>query len=102
MVVVLESDERKRVITYSASTFEVLAILKYGRLSWKPWLLSLAIELISQATVRQAFEPADGGRTKMTPLEREEYARRMKLLWFNLLRGAFYIHITRFVSVSND
>ncbi|KAL1930807.1 hypothetical protein VTP01DRAFT_10969 [Rhizomucor pusillus] len=73
----------------------VLAILKYGRLSWKPWLLSLAIELISQATVRQAFEPADGGRTKMTPLEREEYARRMKLLWFNLLRGAFYIHITR-------
>ncbi|CDS06887.1 hypothetical protein LRAMOSA09411 [Lichtheimia ramosa] len=73
----------------------VLAVLKYGRLSWKPWLLSLAIEVMSQTMVRQAFEPPHGGRSNMMPLEKQEYARRLKLLWLNLLRGAFYIRITR-------
>ena len=70
-------------------------MLKYGRLSWKPWLLSLAIEVMSQTMVRQAFEPPHGGRSNMMPLEKQEYARRLKLLWLNLLRGAFYIRITR-------
>ncbi|KAI9250529.1 peroxisome membrane protein [Phascolomyces articulosus] len=73
----------------------VLAVLKYGRLSWKPWLLSLAVELLSQAMVRQAFEQPHGGRSKMMPLEKQEYARRLQLLWLNLLRGAFYIRVTR-------
>ncbi|KAI9488907.1 peroxisome membrane protein [Zychaea mexicana] len=73
----------------------VLAVLKYGRMSWKPWLLSLAVELLSQAMVRQAFEQPHGGRSKMMPLEKQEYARRLQLLWLNLLRGAFYMRITR-------
>lgn len=76
-------------------TLPVLGVLYYGRLSWRPWLFSLAVEVLSQAMIRQAFEPSYGGRTKMTPLERKEYARRLQLLWFNLLRGAFYIRITR-------
>ncbi|KAI8140535.1 peroxisome membrane protein [Fennellomyces sp. T-0311] len=73
----------------------VLGVLKYGRLSWKPWLFSLAVEVLSQAMVRQAFEQPHGGRSKMMPLEKQEYARRLQLLWLNLLRGAFYIHVTR-------
>ena len=72
----------------------VLSVLKYGKMSWKPWLFSLAVELLSQAMVRQAFEQPHG-RSKMMPLERQEYARRLKLLWLNLLRGAFYIRVTR-------
>ena len=73
----------------------ILGVLKYGRASWKPWLFSLAMELLSQAMVRQAFEQSPGGRSKMMPLEKQEYARRLKLLWLNLLRGAFYIRVTR-------
>ncbi|KAI7861039.1 peroxisome membrane protein [Circinella umbellata] len=75
--------------------FYVLSVLKYGQKSWKPWLLSLAMELLSQAMVRQSFEQPHGGRSKMMPLEKQEYARRLKLLWLNLLRGAFYIRVTR-------
>ncbi|KAF7722806.1 Peroxisomal membrane protein pex16 [Apophysomyces ossiformis] len=71
----------------------VLAILRYGQRSWRPWLLSLAVELASQAALRKSF---DGGRrTRMFPLEKQEMSRRANLLWWNLLRGAFYTKITR-------
>ncbi|KAG0188866.1 Peroxisomal membrane protein pex16 [Apophysomyces sp. BC1034] len=71
----------------------VLAILKFGQRSWRPWFLSLAVEMSSQVALRQAF--ASGNRTKLFPLEKQEMSRRVQQLWFNLLRGAFYTRITR-------
>ena len=31
-----------------------MAIIRYGRQSWKPWCLSLAVELASRALARHA------------------------------------------------
>ncbi|CAO3589576.1 unnamed protein product [Absidia cylindrospora] len=72
----------------------VLAILVWGRRAWKPWFLSLAVDLLSNYTVQQGYASSDG-RSNMMPLEKNEYHRRLKLLAFYLLKGAFYTRITR-------
>ncbi|KAI8340870.1 peroxisome membrane protein [Chlamydoabsidia padenii] len=74
----------------------VLCILKYGQKSWKPWLYSLLTELGSQMALRKAFTLDDNSRhNNMMPLEKQEMSRRTQQIWFNLVRGAFYTHITR-------
>ncbi|KAI8381352.1 peroxisome membrane protein [Radiomyces spectabilis] len=73
----------------------VLAIMRYGKRSWKPWWVSLLVELASQAALRKEFDQGPGRRSNMKPLEKQELSRRAHLLWFNLLRGAFYTNITR-------
>ncbi|RCI01331.1 hypothetical protein CU098_002025, partial [Rhizopus stolonifer] len=72
----------------------VLSILKWGRRSWRPWFVSLVIELLSQVSLKAGYK-SSSGRQGMTTLEKEEYQRRSKLLFFNLMRGAFYLKITR-------
>jgi peroxin-16 len=71
----------------------VLAILLWGRRSWKPWFLSLAVDLISNEAVHRGY--TTDGRSNMMPLEKTEYHRRLKFLAFYLLKGAFYARITR-------
>ncbi|CAO3581761.1 unnamed protein product [Absidia cylindrospora] len=71
----------------------VLCILKYGQRSWKPWLYSIIAEMGSQFATRKSFDM--GTMTTMLPLEKQELARRTQLIWFNLIRGAFYTRITR-------
>ncbi|KAH8548978.1 peroxisome membrane protein [Umbelopsis sp. PMI_123] len=74
----------------------VLAIFKYGRYSWRPWLISLAVESASQAAVSRSFtSPYGSTKSTMTALEKAELNRRYHQMWFNLLRGQFYERFTR-------
>ncbi|KAI8592423.1 peroxisome membrane protein [Geranomyces variabilis] len=71
----------------------VLARRKLGGMSYKPWLISLAMELYSLSTSLDlrtlSFRPS------LTMLERDEYKRRFWLLLYYLLRNPFYTHWTR-------
>ncbi|KAI9314600.1 peroxisome membrane protein [Dichotomocladium elegans] len=77
----------------------VLGVIHYGQTSWKPWCLSLSIELISQRQsvekIKDNVASSPGMTCTMMPLERSEYMRRAKLVWFNVMRGAFFSRITR-------
>ncbi|KAG1175866.1 hypothetical protein G6F70_001166 [Rhizopus microsporus] len=72
----------------------VMAILKWGKRSWRPWIMSLAIELLSQAALKAGYR-ATSDRTRMMPLEKDEFHRRRRLLLLNAMRGIFYLKITR-------
>ncbi|RUP22752.1 peroxisome membrane protein, partial [Jimgerdemannia flammicorona] len=73
----------------------VLAIARYGRRSWYPWLLSLSMELASRGATRHHFSsPYDSFRTTMSQLEKEEASRRVWLLLFYILREPFYERFT--------
>ncbi|OBZ91633.1 Peroxisome biogenesis factor 16 [Choanephora cucurbitarum] len=71
----------------------VLSILKFGRRSWKPWFISLFVEIGSDIAVKKGYR--NGSRHNMMPLEKQELSRRLKQLLLNVMRGAFYLHITR-------
>ncbi|KAI9013788.1 peroxisome membrane protein [Phycomyces nitens] len=71
----------------------VFSILRYGKRSWKPWIMSLLAEIGSQLAIYKSFNV--DGHSSMMPLEKQEFSRRIRAMWYNLLRGAFYIHITR-------
>ncbi|KAI8075443.1 peroxisome membrane protein [Gilbertella persicaria] len=72
----------------------VLSMLRFGKRSWKPWVLSLLIESFSQWAVRKGYENK-GSRNQMLTLEQQEFNRRLKLMLLNIMRGAFYLKITR-------
>eukprot|EP00891_Asterochloris_glomerata_P000315 jgi/Astpho2/315/Aster-02199 len=89
----------------------VLMLKKYGRRSWKPWLVSLALEVVSSrmtaagvhaATTAQVQRPTDCIQRlymprsfRLTPAEQREITRR-KLLWmFYLIRSPFFEAYTR-------
>ncbi|KAI8991183.1 peroxisome membrane protein [Mycotypha africana] len=55
-------------------------------LSWKPWLVSLCIDILSKMT-----------RHATTPLERDESKRRDYLFLYYLLRGPAYTKLTKFL-----
>ncbi|KAI7867420.1 peroxisome membrane protein [Spinellus fusiger] len=63
----------------------VLAILRFGRRAWSPWVLSLVVEVLSLALAKK----------HLLPLEKDEMAKRHHAVGYNLLRGAFYANITR-------
>ncbi|CAO3594350.1 unnamed protein product [Absidia cylindrospora] len=75
------------VVSIMRPTIYAFAILVWGRRSWKPWYLSLSIDLLSNFVIQQ-----NGG---LLPLENKEYQRRLKLLTLYLMKGAFYIRVTR-------
>lgn len=45
--------------------------------------------------VRKGYESKNKNRNNMMTLEKQEYHRRLKLMLFNVMRGAFYLKITR-------
>ncbi|KAJ3299247.1 Peroxisomal membrane protein pex16 [Borealophlyctis nickersoniae] len=74
----------------------VLALRKYGKDSWKPWIASLVMELSSLLT----FFSLGGSvgvrqRADLTALEKEECKRRVYLFLFYFLRDPFYGMFTR-------
>ncbi|KAJ3012129.1 Peroxisomal membrane protein pex16 [Thoreauomyces humboldtii] len=71
----------------------VLALRKLGPASYKPYLISLTMELLSLAT---SLDPSTlGFRPNLTLLERDEFKRRFWLLLYYLLRNPFYTRWTR-------
>lgn len=54
--------------------------------SWKPWLVSLSIDIASR--IARNMQP-------MSPLEREESKRRDYLFIYYLFRGPLYLKFTR-------
>ena len=63
-----------------------MAVRKWGREAWKPWLLSLLVDyLANQLSLSQK---------QVNPDEAEELARR-KMTWFlYLVRSPFYEKVT--------
>ncbi|KAI8060475.1 peroxisome membrane protein [Gongronella butleri] len=72
----------------------VLAIMMWGRRAWKPWFVSLAIDVIANYAIYRGYQAPDG-RSMMMPLEKAEYHRRLRLLALYIIKGAFYIDYTR-------
>ncbi|KAL0097683.1 peroxisome membrane protein [Phycomyces blakesleeanus] len=66
----------------------VFSILRFGKRSWTPWILSLLAEIGSQLALYKSFNT--DGNPSMMPLEKQEFYRRIRAMWYNLLRGAFY------------
>ncbi|KAJ3128002.1 Peroxisomal membrane protein pex16 [Nowakowskiella sp. JEL0407] len=64
----------------------VLAIKKYGKESWKPWVLSLGLELSSFAAM---------WNKPISALEKDEYKRRVLLIFLYLVRNPFYQQFTK-------
>jgi hypothetical protein len=63
-------------------TIEIVIMLqKHGRKSWSPWAISVAFDLVSLAA---------GFRESVTPLEKEEWSRRVGDLLYYTLREPFY------------
>ncbi|ORZ24318.1 peroxisome membrane protein [Absidia repens] len=79
------------IVSIMRPTIYVFAILVWGRRSWKPWYLSLSIDLLSNFGIQQNGV----GRYCMLSLETNEYQRRLKLMALYLMKGAFYIWVTR-------
>jgi peroxin-16 len=77
----------------SSDTSLVIAVRKYGFQSWKAWLLSLSVDLLSRGMIGNFYAHRKEG--PMTALEADEYGRRAFLLLYYLLRGPFYQHFTK-------
>lgn len=72
----------------------VLAIRKFGRKSWTPWIFSVALDLLSLHLKGQYFEE-NNLISKLSSLEIHERKRRVILLSYYLLKGPFFKLITK-------
>ncbi|RKP03702.1 hypothetical protein CXG81DRAFT_9150 [Caulochytrium protostelioides] len=86
----LAADRRRLQAEYAyllRPVIYVLMIMRYGRRSWKPWLLSLTRWILSLIRLR-------GLRIRMrrdiAPLESQEYKKRLWLLLYYFLRMPLY------------
>ncbi|ORX44044.1 peroxisome membrane protein [Piromyces finnis] len=68
----------------------LILLKKYGVKSWKPWCISLSMELICYATSAQALV-----NNTLTSLEQQEYKRRALLLKNYFIRRPFFDEFIR-------
>ncbi|CAG8668431.1 10362_t:CDS:2, partial [Paraglomus occultum] len=74
----------------------VLAIRKWGNRAWRPWIISLIIELLSRYIAYYYYTTRiPGGHRWLSTLEKEEQMRRLRQLWYYLLRGPLYEKFTK-------
>ncbi|KAJ2400763.1 hypothetical protein GGI23_001834 [Coemansia sp. RSA 2559] len=66
----------------------VLGIRKLGKRDWRPWALSLLVELVSRQMIRSDLR--DNETTERRTVERDELSRRKWLLLYYLLRSPFF------------
>ncbi|KAJ1800190.1 hypothetical protein LPJ59_001279 [Coemansia sp. RSA 2399] len=66
----------------------VLGIRKLGKRDWRPWALSLLVELVSRQMIRSDLR--DSEATEPRTVERDELSRRKWLLMYYLLRSPFF------------
>ncbi|PIA18066.1 peroxisome membrane protein [Coemansia reversa NRRL 1564] len=71
----------------------IIGIRKMGRRDWRPWALSLLIELASRQMVRTDLHIDKKGQPEHT-IEREELSRRKWLFLYYLLRSPFFDRFT--------
>lgn len=90
---------------HTAEILHILAPLVYAlalartdparrRTSWAPWLVGLSVQVAARqlaARAREGSGAAPGG----TALEREEWARRGRAMWWWLMRGAAYENVVK-------
>ncbi|XP_021748188.1 peroxisome biogenesis protein 16-like isoform X2 [Chenopodium quinoa] len=74
-------------------------IRKYGIRSWKPWLISLAVDLVSSSVSSLATKSKEGTNeqkeTNLSVAEKDELRRR-KVLWaLYIMRDPFFCTYTR-------
>jgi hypothetical protein len=70
---------------------KVLALRKWGKTDWKPWMLSLAVELTALAgSIRFKQEDNMEYADDATPVEKQEWKRRKMMLLYYLLRNPAY------------
>ncbi|KAL1864036.1 hypothetical protein Daus18300_008001 [Diaporthe australafricana] len=95
---------------HAAEVLHILAPLAYAvalartdasrrRASWAPWLVGLSVQLAARQLAARAREGGGGGgsgniRTG-TALEREEWTRRGRAMWWWLMRGAAYENVVK-------
>lgn len=100
---------------HAAEVLHILAPLVYAvalsrtdagrrRTSWAPWLVGLSVQLAARQLAARAREGggAGGGAggaswsvRSGTALEREEWARRGRAMWWWLMRGAAYENVVK-------
>ncbi|KAF0546618.1 peroxisome membrane protein [Gigaspora margarita] len=74
----------------------VIALQKYGNKSWRPWLLSISIEMSTIILMNYFYKTQiPGGCRWLSTLEKEERKRRFRQFFFYILRGPFYEQFTR-------
>ncbi|KAK7740782.1 hypothetical protein SLS53_005250 [Cytospora paraplurivora] len=64
------------------------------RKAWTPWLVGLSVQLAARQLARRARGQSGRGATA---LEREEWTRRGRQMWWWLMRGAAYETVTKAV-----
>lgn len=99
---------------HTAEVLHILAPLVYAlalartdparrRTSWAPWLVGLAVQVAARQLAARAREGGAGGNVMTrspaaaggTALEREEWTRRGRAMWWWLMRGAAYENVVK-------
>lgn len=101
---------------HTAEVLHILAPLAYAialsrtgaarrRTSWAPWLVGLSVQLAARQLAARAREGGGGGGgggagggwsvRSGTALEKEEWARRGRAMWWWLMRGAAYENVVK-------
>ncbi|KAJ2784731.1 hypothetical protein H4R18_000946 [Coemansia javaensis] len=71
----------------------VLGVRRFGLRDWRPWVLSLLIELASRHMVCADLRAGSADAADRS-VERDELARRKWLFLYYLLRGPFFVRFT--------
>ncbi|KAJ2025397.1 hypothetical protein IWW57_003391 [Coemansia sp. S610] len=71
----------------------VIGIRKMGKSDWRPWALSLLIELVSRQMIRTDLGTGKNSAAERT-VERDELSRRKWLFLYYLLRSPFFDRYT--------
>ncbi|KAK2601256.1 hypothetical protein N8I77_010719 [Diaporthe amygdali] len=95
---------------HTAEVLHILAPLVYAvalsrtdasrrRSSWAPWLVGLSVQVAARQLAARAREGGGGGGSgnvrNGTALEKEEWARRGRAMWWWLMRGAAYENVVK-------
>lgn len=99
---------------HTAEVLHILAPLVYAlalartapsqrRSSWTPWLVGLSVQLAARQLAARARERAGGigsgtgtgSSAAMPALEREEWTRRGRQMWWWIMRGAAYENVVK-------
>jgi peroxin-16 len=92
-------------LAQTAETLYILRPLVYAlalqrwrgdRRDWRPWLLGLGLEYAARQLMKKdILDRVPGGWRGLSSLEKDEYAKRGRSLWWWGMRGAFWESFTK-------